>query len=135
MFVSNLKVMNANTVETVKNTLWVNLFQQEQPKVDSFSMTTKVIGLSLFQMPMIYHHLRSGVELNLHYNYGAVNSQQSVEIFYKQFKLGYLPFPKATLVEKMLLHGFELKVKIDQIIKRKYMPISELVISINENYL
>jgi hypothetical protein len=135
MFASKLEDMNAIRLETVKNNLWVNLFQQEQPKVDSFSMTTKVIGLSLFQMPMIYHHLHSGVELNLHYNYGAQNSQQAVEIFYKHFKLGYLPFPKATLVEKMLMHGFDLKVRIDDIIKRKYMPISELVISINENYL
>ena len=134
-FASNLIVMKAITEQIPQNNFTVKLFKKEQPSAQSFPILTEVVGLSLFQMPAIYHHLHEGDELSLYYNYNAVNPMQAVEIFYKKFKLGYLHNSTAELVEKVMMHGFDLKVKVSGIVKRKYMPISHLFIHINENYL
>ncbi|MGB0806628.1 MAG: hypothetical protein ACPGRC_08055 [Salibacteraceae bacterium] len=127
--------MNAYIEEALKNNLTNRLFKTGGNKNDQFPISTEVIGLSLFQMPAIYHHIKEGEELSLYYNYGATNSQQAVEIYFKNFKLGYLPNATASLIEKVMMHGFDLKVKVSQIIKRKYLPINNLFIQINENYL
>jgi len=134
-FASNLRVMNTHIAETIKNNLTVSLFKTNEPVNNQFPIATNVIGLSLFQMPMIYHHIHSGAELSLYYNYGASNPQQAVEIYFRDFKLGYLPNATATVIEKVMMHGFELKAKVQSVVKRKYLPISELNIQITENYL
>ena len=127
--------MNAHIENILRNNFTVSLFKTEESVNSQFPISTNIIGLSLFQMPMIYHHINSGDELSLYYNYGATNPQQAVEVYFRDFKLGYLPNATATLIEKVLMHGFELKVKVESIIKQKYLPISELFIQINENHL
>ncbi len=127
--------MKAQMLETTKNNFPVSMLKTEEINDSQFPIDTKVIGLSLFQMPAIYHHVQIGSELSLYYNYGAVNTQQAIEIYFKNFKLGYLPYATAKLIEKVMMHGFDLKVKVASIIKQKYLPISELSIQINENYL
>jgi hypothetical protein len=134
-FASKLRDMNAFIEETVKNNLTVALFTTDKSNEQQFPISTEVIGLSLFQMPAIYHHIKEGEELSLYYNYGASQPQQAVEIYFRNFKLGYLPHTTASLIEKVLMHGFDLKVKVSQIVKRKYLPINSLFIQINENYL
>ncbi len=127
--------MNAQLLETFKNNFTVSLLKTTETEPKQFPIATEVVGLSLFQMPAIYHHINSGEELSLYYNYGATNAQQAVEVFYKKFKLGHLPNATAQLIEKVMMHGFDLKVKVTHIIKRKYLPISGLSIQINENNL
>jgi hypothetical protein len=134
-FASKLRDMNAFITDTIRNTFTVSLFKTEQTTTPQFPIETEVVGLSLFQMPMIYHHINKGEELSLYYNYGAKNPQQAVEIYFKNFKLGHLPNATAQLIEKVMMHGFDLKVKVASIIKRKYLPISGLQIQINENLL
>ena len=126
--------MNNYFTDALRNTFTVSMLKT-QAELNEFPISTEVIGLSLFQMPMIYHHIKAGEELSLYYNYGATNPQQAVEIFYKNFKLGYLPNTTATVIEKVMMHGFDLKVKVSNVVKRKYLPISELFIQINENHL
>lgn len=127
--------MKAQMLESTKNNFTVSLFKTNEKSETQFPIYSNVIGLTLFQMPAIYHHVNIGAELSLYYNYGATNTQQAVEIYFKNFKLGYLPNATAKLIEKILMHGFDLKVKVASIIKEKYLPISELSIQINENYL
>jgi hypothetical protein len=134
-FASKLRDMNAQLVETLKNKFTVGLLKTDERSSEQFPIATEVVGLSLFQMPAIYHHIRSGEELSLYYNYGANNAQQAVEVYYKDFKLGHLPNVTARLIEKVMMHGFDLKVKVTSVIKRKYLPISTMGIQINENYL
>jgi hypothetical protein len=130
-FASKLRDMIAYIEETLENNITNRLFKKEKPSETKFPISTEVIGLSLFQMPAIYHHLKEGEELSLYYNYGALKPQQAVEIYFKNFKLGYLPNATAGLIEKVMMHGFDLKVKISQIVKRKYLPINNLFIQIN----
>lgn len=132
---SKLRDMHIYREQSKANNSTDSLFNNKTTSDTHFPMTTEVVGLALFQMPAIYHHLSEGAELSLYYNYGATNAQQAVEIYFKNFKLGYLPNATATLIEKVLMHGFDLKVKVAKIIKRKYLPISTLGILINENYL
>lgn len=134
-FASKLQDMNAQILETIKNNFTVSLFKTDEVAEKQFPMTTEVMGLSAFQMPMIYHHLQEGAELSLYYNYSAAESHRAVEVHFKGFKLGYLPYATANLIEKVLMHGFELKVKVVSVEKQKYMPISRLNIQITENYL
>lgn len=134
-FASKLRDMNAQLVETIKNNFTVSLLKTEETANSQFPMATEIVGLSLFQMPMIYHHIQKGVSLSLYYNYGASNPQQAVEVYYKNFKLGHLPNATANVIEKAMMHGFDLKVKVMSVVKRKYLPISGLFIQINENYL
>ncbi len=132
---TKLRDMNTYREQASTNNITESLFKTNYEANSNFPITTEVVGLSLFQMPAIYHHLSEGTQLSLYYNYGAANAQQVVEIYFKNFKLGYLPNATASLIEKVLMHGFDLKVKVTQIIKKKYMPISTLGILINENYL
>lgn len=134
-FASKLQDMDAHILETIKNNFTVGLFKTEETATKQFPMTTEVVGLSVFQMPMIYHHIHEGVELSLYYNYNATQQHQMVEVYFKSFKLGYLPFGTANLIEKVLMHGFELKVKVTAVVKQKYLPISNLSIQISENHL
>jgi len=127
--------MNAHISETIKNNFTASLFKTNEATRTQFPFSSNVIGLSLFQMPMIYHHIHEGAEISLYYNYGASQPQQAVEIYFRDFKLGYLPNATAQIIEKAMMHGFELKAKVASVIKRKYLPISELSIQINENYL
>lgn len=134
-FASKLRDMNAYIEEALKNNFTSRLFKTEKKEGEKFPISTEVIGLSLFQMPAIYHHIKEGEELSLYYNYGASTPQKAVEIYFKNFKLGYLPNATASIIEKVMMHGFDLKVKVSQIVKRKYLPINSLFIQINENYL
>lgn len=127
--------MIAHIEDTLQNNFTVSLFKTKETNQSQFPIATQIIGLSLFQMPAIYHHINAGSELTLYYNYGASKPQQAVEVYFRNFKLGYLPNSTATLIEKVLMHGFELKVKVASIVKQKYLPISELFIQINENNL
>lgn len=127
--------MNTYREGALLNNITDTLFKTKVEDSTQFPITTEVIGLSMFQMPAIYHHIQEGAELSLYYNYAAHQSSQAVEIYYKNFKLGYLPNATAELIEKVLMHGFDLKAKVSRIIKKKYMPISTLGIMINENYL
>ena len=127
--------MIAHIEDTLRNNFTVSLFKTKDTSNSQFPIATQVIGLSLFQMPMIYHHINAGAELTLYYNYGASKPQQAVEVYFRNFKLGYLPNSTATLIEKVMMHGFELKVKVASIVKQKYLPISEMYIQINENNL
>ena len=134
-FASNIRDMNAYIENALKNNFTVSLFKNSEQKVEQFPIATEVVGLSLFQMPNIYHHLNEGAELSLYYNYGATSPQQAVEIYYKNYKLGHLPNAKAEVIEKVMMHGFDLKVKVKSILKRKYLPITGLFIQITENLL
>jgi len=127
--------MSRYITESIKNNLTVSLFKTKETANTQFPIATQVVGLSLFQMPIIYHHIQIGAELSLYYNYGASSPQQAVEVYFRNFKLGYLPNATASLIEKAMMHGFDLKAKVLSVIKRKYLPISEMSISINENYL
>ena len=102
---------------------------------NQFPMNSEVVELSAFQMPSIYHHINEGSELSLYYNYDAKTPHRAVEVFFRNFKLGHLPFATADIIEKVMMHGFELKVKVLSVTKRKYLPISGLQIQINENIL
>jgi hypothetical protein len=134
-FASKLQDMDAQILDTIKNNFTVGLFKTEEAEVKQFPLMTEVVGLSAFQMPMIYHHIHEGVELSLYYNYAATQQHQMVEVYFKSFKLGYLPYATANLIEKVLMHGFELKVKVMVVEKQKYLPTSKLSIQINENHL
>ena len=135
-FASKLRDMNAFIEETLKNNFAAGLFKTEKAtQPQQFPISTEVVGLSLFQMPAIYHHMKENGELNLRYNYNAAQPQQAVEVYFRNFKIGHLPNSTASLIEKVMMHGFDLKVKVSQIVKRKYLPISHLFIQINENYL
>lgn len=127
--------MNAYISETIKNNFTASLFKTNNATNTQFPISSNVIGLSLFQMPLIYHHIHKGAEISLYYNHGATQSQQAVEIYFRNFKLGYLPNATAQIIEKAMMHGFELKAKVISVVKRKYLPISKLSIEINENYL
>lgn len=127
--------MQSTLLKTLRNNLTSVLFKSDISSNNQFPINTEVVGLSSFEMPWVYHHIAKGTELRLRYNYNAATPQKAVEIFYKNFKLGHLPGAKASLIEKVMMHGFDLKVKVRNVFKQKYMPISQMKIEINENLL
>ena len=127
--------METTFVETIKNNLAYSFFSPAPTAVEETQVFESVKGLAEFDMKSIYHHIGFHSLLTLKYNYETPNTHQAVEVFYKQFKLGFIEGEQAKVVEKMLFHGFDLKVKITSIEKCKYLPISGLNIVITDNDL
>jgi hypothetical protein len=112
-----------------------NWFKSPQINPAELPVMATVVGLDKFDLRHVYHHLSSGVALQLRYNHSAKTAQEAVEVCYQQFKIGELSVEKAEVVANMLLHGFDLKVTLTQTEKVKYMPHHYLEIAITDNVL
>lgn len=127
--------MNSSIVAQIKNNLPQGLFKTPAVDQAELPVVAQLVGLSNFELKHVYHLLKSGVALNLRYNHSATSAQQAVEVCYKHFKIGELATEKASVVEQMLLHGFDLKVEITQTEKVKYMPHHRIEVAISDNIL
>lgn len=77
-----------------------------------------------YDMIYVYHHLNIGDTLKLIYSEIRLNGDHRYEVYYKNFKLGYISMGGLT---KSLYGGYdEIIASISSFSKEKYLPIKSL---------
>ena len=109
---------------------WISKWFVREQEFVNLIYNGPVESLLEFDVPHIYHHLKPGSELLLHLE-GAVN-QERIAVYYKQFKLGYIPTAYSPVLTELLQRGFFLKSKISKVLREKYLPTEHIEISITD---
>jgi hypothetical protein len=89
-------------------------------------LVTLVEALASYDMIYIYHHLHKGAQLQLERDENYPPNNQAVAVYFKGFKLGYLPETVAKAVTKQILSGNTAKAVVSGMYKNKYMPLGGL---------
>jgi hypothetical protein len=89
-------------------------------------LVTLVEALASYDMIYIYHHLHKGALLQLELDEHYPLNNQAVAVYFKGFKLGYLPEAPAKAAAKQMLSGNAVKAIVSGMYKNKYMPLSGL---------
>lgn len=101
---------------------------------ESFALPLKVMttvdALTRYDMIYIYHHLFSGANLVLKQDRDYPLNSSAISVFYKGFKLGYLPEAVSKAVTKQFLCGNQVKATTVSLYKNKFMPLSGLDIEL-----
>ena len=77
-------------------------------------------------MIYIYHHLGVGSELELKRETNHYFDKNAVQVYFKNFKLGYLSNQISSIVAPRIDNGIEVSVKVKNIDKLKYLPLNGL---------
>ncbi|MFN3916483.1 MAG: HIRAN domain-containing protein [Flavobacteriales bacterium] len=95
-------------------------------RVLPLKLVTLVEALASYDMIYIYHHLYKGAKLQLKRDEDYPLNNQAVAVYFKGFKLGYLPEAAAKAVVKQMLSSNTAKAIVSGMCKNKYMPLSGL---------
>lgn len=99
---------------------------------NDFSFRADIAGLKYHEQEKIYHHLHEGTELRLVREYNNPFDEKAVAVYYRNFKLGFLPKVYNVTVSRMLDRGFVLKSFVSAISKAKYLPAESISIEITD---
>ena len=84
-----------------------------------------ICGIKHYDLPYIYHHLQKGSKVSL-----VLERGKSVAVYYRNFKLGYLPVGIRVPITEQVRRGFELNCRIAAVTKKKYLPIDSIILNI-----
>ena len=101
-----------------------------KPKEKAAASILKVAGIAYYQLQNIYHHLTPGVKLTLKREKHNKHDKMAVAVYYRSFKVGYLPCVGNTEIAENLDNGTAFEVKVFTSVKDKYLPTEELYIAI-----
>lgn len=102
---------------------------------EGFKLKTMVSveELASYDMIYIYHHVKSGANVQLKYEEKTLLNDMRYGVYFKGFKLGVI---KISGVMKTLYEGIqELEACISSISKQKYLPFTGLDITIQAQRL
>ena len=85
----------------------------------------KLCGTARYDLPCIYHHLHESSRVTV-----LNEDNSSVAVYYRNFKLGYLPARSQSVIKKLLGSGRELKARITHLEKKKYLPTESVTVKI-----
>ena len=109
----------------------LNIINHLKPTVPSLGILTSVEQLASFDMIYIYHHLKTGAELDLKREINHYLDRNAVQVYFKGFKLGYLSEQISSMVAPRLDNGIHVTAQVKNIDKLKYMPLRALDIEIS----
>jgi hypothetical protein len=113
-----------NNIFSMLNLNWL------QPKEKAAAPIVRVAGIAYYQLKNIYHHLTPGVKLTLRREQHNKHDKMAVAVYYRNFKVGYLPCVQNTEIAKNLDNGRAFEVEVFTSVKDKYLPTEELYIAI-----
>ena len=90
-----------------------------------------VVGLHLYNLKDIYHHVRTGTDLILKREREANTISENIAVYYKHFKLGYLPSDNNNLVRTILDRNSSITSTVVQLTKEKFMPTRGIKLEIS----
>jgi len=108
----------------------LQILPQGQP-VPKLGIITSVDELTSFDMIYIYHHLEKGALLDLVPDHGHYHNRTAVQVYFKGFKLGYLPEKISQIVSRKGDSGFHISAKVKGVDKLKYLPLRGLDIELS----
>lgn len=98
---------------------------RSEPVQQAIVFNGALCGIKRYDLPVIYHHLREGVDLTL-----RVEHNNSIAAYFKNFKIGYIPFGDHRTVKAMLERGFSVSCRVSRVVREKYLPTQSLEIQI-----
>lgn len=116
-----------NNIFSILNLDW---FQTKEKRTNPI---LRVAGVAYYQLKTIYHHLTPGVKLTLKRELTNEHDKYAVAVYYKNFKIGYLPTVQNADIAQKLDCGTAFEVKVFTSVKDKYLPTDELYIEIEQN--
>lgn len=113
-----------NQIFSMLNINWL------KPKEKASAKILRVAGIAFYQLKNIYHHLTPGVKLSLRRENDNNHDKKAVAVYYRNFKIGYLPCVENGVIAEGLDNGTAFEVKVFTSVKDKYLPTDELYIAI-----
>jgi hypothetical protein len=126
---NRLELHYANNISNLVGYFTKNWFQS--PKTENAII--KVAGIHFYQIKDIYHHLSTGVSLQFKVENDNQFDKNAVAVYYKNFKLGYLPKHVSYYYKKMLEANYLVIPTVHTSIRDKYLPTEQLYIEIKLN--
>lgn len=124
--------MNGLEVTNWNNNIFTQLGKNWLKTDSNASTILKVAGIAYYQLHTIYHHLTPGIQLKIQREYNNEHDKNAIAVYYRNFKLGYLPEFQNSTFANQLDNGKQFAVKVFTSVKDKYLPTDELYIEIDE---
>ncbi len=109
-----------------------NLQIATQPAVlPQMGILTHVDELANYDMIYIYHQLKNGAELRIERDEKRTWDENSLAVFYKGYKLGYVSQRTSAMIQKLINQGKFIYATIRSLNKDKYTPLREMDIQVH----
>ncbi len=103
----------------------------QQASLPQLGILTHVDELANYDMIYIYHQLKHGTELTIQKDEQRTWDDNSLAVFYKGFKLGYVSKRTSGMIQKFLNQGNHISATIKTLSKEKYAPLKDMDIEIH----
>jgi len=103
----------------------------QQPVLPQLGILTHVNELANYDMIYIYHQLKNGTALRIEKDDKRTWDENSLAVFFKGFKLGYVSKRTSGMIQKFIKQGNHISASIKTMNKEKYAPLRELDIQMH----
>lgn len=103
----------------------------QQAALPQLGILTHVDELANYDMIYIYHQLKNGISLSIEKDEKRTWDDNSLAVFYKGFKLGYVSKRTSGMIQKFIKQGKHISATIRTLNKEKYAPLRDMDIQIH----
>lgn len=103
----------------------------QQVSLPQLGILTHVDELANYDMIYIFHQLNHGAELTIQKDESRTWDENSLAVFYKGFKLGYISKRTSGMIQKFIKQGNHIYATIKSFNKEKYAPLRDMDIQIH----
>lgn len=108
-----------------------NQFTSTNQPLPKLGILTHVEELTRYDLIYVAHKMKNGVELMLKKDEARSWDENSLVIYYKGFKLGYVSKRTSMMIRKFIDTGKEIKATVKSLSKNKFLPTQEMDIQIH----
>ncbi|MCB9194816.1 MAG: hypothetical protein H6598_01145 [Flavobacteriales bacterium] len=113
-----------------KYDLYDNMELGSPSNLPSLGILTHVDELSRFDMIYVAHKLSLGTELTIKKDEQRSWDDNSLALYYKGFKLGYVSKKTSEIIRRCMDKGKEIKAFVKSLSRQKFLPMAEMDIQI-----
>jgi hypothetical protein len=96
----------------------------------NLGVLTSVDRLTNYDMIYVYHLMKIGDKLSLRRDYSNPFETDTVEVFFKGFKIGTISRKSAPIISRLIDKGCPVMATIKEVMGEKYKPFSVLDVEI-----